>query len=177
MTPDRQPYPTARHEDAVDLGECGGRSTPNSTEAGHDVERTVRPGQCLHVTHPYVGVRVAVPGDRDQPWCCVDAGAHRAAQPGEFEREPCSTSDVEQAVTRVDTEPVMQRDVLAAVRRFTQGREVDGLASPALVDDRPVGRRGGGHCSPWKSSESAGLSIPVLSSRAEVAARLSPSRP
>lgn len=150
MTPDRQPDATSRREDAVDLGERGGRSTPNSAEAGDDVERTVRPRERVHVTHPYVGIRVAVPGDRDQPRCRVDTRADRPAQPGEFKSEACPTSDVEQAVTRVETQPVMQRDVLAAVRRFTQGREVDRLAAPALVDDRPVGRRSGAgsHCFP-----------------------------
>jgi hypothetical protein len=86
---------TARREDPVDLGERCRRSTPDATEAGHDVDRFVLPRQYVHVADADIGVGAAVPGDRDQPWGRVDAGARRTTQASEFERESGAAGDGE----------------------------------------------------------------------------------
>ena len=109
-------------------------------ELGDDVERRWVPRQGVHVADPDVAVRVPVPGHRDQPGRGVDTGAGSAAQASQFDGEPGPASDVEQPVTGIDAEPMVHSDVLPAVSRLAEGREIHRLAAPALVHQRPRGR-------------------------------------
>ena len=77
-------------------------------EAGDDVESSVVPRQGVHVANPQVGVRTAVPGDRDEPGRRIDARAPGPAQPGQLHRQARPAGDVEQPVAGADAQVVVQ---------------------------------------------------------------------
>jgi len=101
-------------------------------------ECAVGPGQGVHVADSYVGLRVAVTGHLDQARRRVDAGAHRAAGPGEFDGQSGTARNVQHPVPGADAQTLVQRDVLTGVPGLAHRREVDGPAPPALVDERPL---------------------------------------
>ena len=140
VTPHRYPGATARAEDSVYLGNRTGCGAPDPPETGDNVERRRVPRQGVHIAHPDVAVRVPVPGHRHQPGRGVDTGAGSAAQPGQLDGEPGPASHIEQPVPGIDAEPVVHSDVLPAVARLAEGREVHHLTAPALVHQRPRGR-------------------------------------
>ena len=136
MIPARPPGRRTRCISATALG----RGAPDPPEAGDDVERRRIPRQGVHIADPDVAFRVPVPGHRDQPGRGVDTGAGSAAQAGQLDREPGPARHVEQPVSGIDAEPMVHRDVLPAVARLAEGREVHRLTAPALVHHRPLGK-------------------------------------
>ena len=141
VTPDGDPQSPTGHQDAVGLGDGVGRRPPDPAKAGDDVEGGVGPGKVLHVADAKVGMRVAIAGHGDQPWRCVDAGTRRAHRRRQLHGESGAAGHVEQTVTRPDAEVMVEGHVLPAVRRLTEGGEVDGAPAPALVDLAPGRRR------------------------------------
>jgi hypothetical protein len=144
VTPHRQSYPAARGQDPVHLGHGARRRPPDAAETGHHRESVVVPRQRVHVSDPEVTVRVAVTGDRNEAGRSVDPGTPSAEQPGQFQGQAGPARHVEQPVTRMDTQVVVESDVFPAVGRFADGGERHGLATPAFVDPLPtVIERGG----------------------------------
>ena len=137
MTPHRYPDASAGAKDPVDLGDRVGCGAPDPPETGDNVERRRVPRQGVHIAHPDVAVRVPVPGHRHQPGRGVDTGAGSAAQASQLEGEPGPASHVEQPVPGIDAEPMVHSDVLPAVARLAEGREIHHLTAPALVHQRP----------------------------------------
>lgn len=87
----------------------------------------------MHVPDPDVGAGAAVPRDGHEPRGRVDAGTGRPPQPRELDRQPGAAGDIEQPVPLVHPQPVVDGDVLAAVRGLEQGGEVDRLPAPTLA--------------------------------------------
>ena len=138
MTPHGEPDPAAGDQDAPHLGErCGGRP-PDAPEAGHDIERSVIPRQGVHVSNSQVGVRITVPGHRDQALRHVNSHAESSAQAGQLNRETRAAGDVEQPVACANAKSVVQSHVLPTVGRFAEGGKVHGPSPPALVDPAPA---------------------------------------
>jgi len=48
----------------------------------------------VHISDPQVGIRVAIPGDRDQTGRRIDPGAPGPAQAGQFQRQARPAGDV-----------------------------------------------------------------------------------
>jgi hypothetical protein len=140
VTPHRYPGASAGAKDPVYLGNRAGCGAPDSPEAGDNVERRRLPRQGVHIADPDVAIRVPVPGHRHQPGRGVDTRAGSAAQASQLDREPGPASHVEQPVPGIDAEPMVHSDVLPAVARLAEGREIHRLAAPALIHQRPQGR-------------------------------------
>ena len=134
VAPDREADAPPGSEDPVDLAYRVGRGPPDATEAGDHVERAVAPGQIVHVSDADVAFGIAEPGDVDKAHGCIDPGAPRPAKARELDRQPRAAGHVEQPVAGVDPKEVVERHILAAVRRLAQRREVHRPAPPALVD-------------------------------------------
>jgi uncharacterized OsmC-like protein len=64
----------------------------------------------------------------------VDPGTGGAPCPCELDGQTRAARNIQEPIAFANTEPMVHRDVLAAVRRFIQGCEFDGPASPALID-------------------------------------------
>ena len=140
VTPHGDPGAPAGPKDPVYLGNRVGCGAPDPPEAGDDVERRRIPRQGVHIADPDVAFRVPVPGHRDQPGRGIDTRAGSAAEAGQLDREPGPARHVEQPVSGIDAEPMVHRDVLPAVARLAEGREVHRLTAPALVHHRPLGK-------------------------------------
>ena len=150
VTPDRDPCASAGAKDPVHLGHRAGRGAPDSPEASDHVEGPLVPRQGLHIADPDVAFRIPVPGHRDQPGRGVDTGAGSTAQASQLDREPGPARHVEQPVSGIDAEPVVHADVLPAVARLAERREVHRTTAPTLVHQRPLEsvRARPGHCYP-----------------------------
>ena len=119
------------------VGHRGRRRSPDAPKAGDHVEGFVVPRKGLHVADTDVAVRVAIPRHRDQALRRVDARAHRAAESGQFNGQPRAARDIEDAIAVADAEVLVHRDVLAAMSRLQQRRELNGPTPPALVHHLP----------------------------------------
>src|SRR5450631_103847 len=133
VTPHRYPGAPAGAKDPVYLGNRAGCGAPDPPEAGDNVERRRVPRQGVHIADPDVAIRVPVPGHRHQPGRGVDTGAGSAAQASQLDGKPGPARHVEQPVPGIDAEPMVHSDVLPAVARLAEGREIHRLAAPALV--------------------------------------------
>ena len=116
VAPHRQPDPAAGDQDSVHLGHRIWGRPPDPPKAGHDVERPVIPRHGVHVPDPQVGVRIAIPSDRDEALRRVDTRAPGSAESGELDGETRPAGDVEQPIAGVQAESVVEGDVLAAIR-------------------------------------------------------------
>ncbi|MGD0377579.1 MAG: hypothetical protein ABSB01_23720, partial [Streptosporangiaceae bacterium] len=130
MTPHRYPDASAGAKDPVYLGNRVRSGAPDPPEAGDDVERRPVPRQGVHIADPDVAFRVPVPGHRDQPGRGIDTGAGSAAQASQLDSEPGPASHIEQPVSGIDAEPVVHSDVLPAVARLAERREIHRLTAP-----------------------------------------------
>ena len=138
VTPHRQPDPPAGAKDPADLGHRVGRGAPDPPEARDHIERPRLPRQGAHVADPDVASGVPVPGHRDQPGRGIDTRAGSTAQAGQFDGEARPARHVEQPVSGVDGQPMMHGDILPAVARLAERREVHCLPAPALVHRHPL---------------------------------------
>ena len=91
----------------------------------------------VHVANPDIRRGAAIAGHRREPLRGIDAGAGRPAQTGQFERQAATARHVEEPVTVIDAEPVVNGHVFPCVKRLGQRREVGGPAAPPLVHDGP----------------------------------------
>ena len=101
-------------------------------------ERRRVPRQGVHIADPDVASGVPVPGHRDQPGRGIDTRAASAAQASQLDREPGPARHVEQPVSGIDAEPMVQSDVLPAVARLAERGEIHRLTAPALIHHRPL---------------------------------------
>ena len=89
------------------------RGSPDTAEAGDDIERFVAPRKRRHVAHPYVGLGVAIARNRHESRRGVDPGAGRTAGPGELDGEAGTARGIEKQGAVGDPEPVVHGHVLA----------------------------------------------------------------
>ena len=120
MAPHCYPGASAGTKDPVCLGNRARCRSPDSAEAGDDVERRRIPRQGMHIADPDIALRVPVLGHRDQPGRSADTTAASAAEASQPDRGPGPASHVEQPVSGIDAEPVLHGDILPAVARLAE---------------------------------------------------------
>jgi hypothetical protein len=88
----------------------------------------------VHIPDPDIAVGIPILRDCDQSRRRVDSRAGSAAKSSKFDGQPRSARNVKELTANVYPQLVVEGNVLSAVARLTQGREIYRPASPTFVN-------------------------------------------